>query len=264
MNSLVSASSYVSEIEQLLPLELNLRKTSLFQQPIVAAANHADIAALEILCRPKDLHPLVFFKMAQNFQCMPLVDQWIFSKVLIEAMALLEQGQHIWINLSPQTLLNEKAIERFTLLLSLLPDPGLIGFELTEDEIITDMRRAVEHASRLREAGAKFILDDFGAGGANICLLLEMPYDVVKLDKSVFHRTCKEPRYKRLLSGLCDEIRQYGKRVVAEGVEDPGMAAEAIALGCELVQGYFIERPSPLTTRLQLSQWVNAVEAVNR
>ena len=61
--------------------------------------------------------------------------------------------------------------------------PGII-LEVTEDQIVRDMRLVQEIAQQLKASGIKIAIDDFGAGYSSFSSLRELPFIEIKLDGS--------------------------------------------------------------------------------
>ena len=98
--------------------------------------------------------------------------------------------------------------------------PGLI-MEVTEDEIIHDLKIANEAADALREFNCTLALDDFGAGYSSLARLRQLPFSELKIDRS-YVINC---HVDRVNAGLCETIvelaRRFGLKTVAEGIETP-------------------------------------------
>src|SRR6202040_3771670 len=98
--------------------------------------------------------------------------------------------------------------------------PGLI-MEVTEDEIIHDLKIANEVADALREFNCTLALDDFGAGYSSLARLRQLPFSELKIDRS-YVINC---HVDRVNAGLCETIvelaRRFGLKTVAEGIETP-------------------------------------------
>jgi EAL domain-containing protein (putative c-di-GMP-specific phosphodiesterase class I) len=69
--------------------------------------------------------------------------------------------------------------------------------------------------------------------------------EVVKIDMSLVRDVHKSPLKQRTIGALCALCREVGTLVVGEGVETHDEREALIALGCDLLQGYVIARPSP-------------------
>jgi EAL domain-containing protein (putative c-di-GMP-specific phosphodiesterase class I) len=120
--------------------------------------------------------------------------------------------------------------------------PGLI-LEVTEDEIIRDLKLANDAADRLRESHCSLALDDFGAGYSSIARLKQLPFSELKIDRA-YVMDCNTDRVN---AGLCEVFVELGKRfglkTVAEGIETTHESHKLQALGCEIGQGYLYAKP---------------------
>ena len=122
--------------------------------------------------------------------------------------------------------------------------PGLI-MEVTEDEIIHDLKIANEVADALREFNCTLALDDFGAGYSSLARLRQLPFSELKIDRS-YVINC---HVDRVNAGLCETIvelaRRFGLKTVAEGIETPHESHKLQGIGCEIGQGYLFGKPMP-------------------
>ena len=122
--------------------------------------------------------------------------------------------------------------------------PGLI-MEVTEDEIIHDLKIANEVADALREFNCTLALDDFGAGYSSLARLRQLPFSELKIDRS-YVMNC---HVDRVNAGLCETIvelaRRFGLKTVAEGIETPHESHKLQGIGCEIGQGYLFGKPMP-------------------
>jgi EAL domain-containing protein (putative c-di-GMP-specific phosphodiesterase class I) len=122
--------------------------------------------------------------------------------------------------------------------------PGLI-MEVTEDEIIHDLRIANEVAGALRSFNCTLALDDFGAGYSSLARLRQLPFSELKIDRSYVSDCHKD----RVSAGLCEVIiqlgRRFGLKTVAEGIETTHECHKLQAAGCDIGQGYLFAKPMP-------------------
>ena len=122
--------------------------------------------------------------------------------------------------------------------------PGLI-MEVTEDEIIHDLKIANDVAAALREFNCTLALDDFGAGYSSLARLRQLPFSELKIDRS-YVTNCHTDRVN---AGLCETIVELGKRfglqTVAEGIETTHESHKLQAIGCQIGQGYLFAKPMP-------------------
>lgn len=120
--------------------------------------------------------------------------------------------------------------------------PGLI-LEVTEDEIIHDLKLANDAADRLRASQCTLALDDFGAGYSSIARLRQLPFSELKIDRA-YVINC---HYDRVNGGLCEVFvelaKRFGLKTVAEGIESTHESHKLQALGCDVGQGYLFAKP---------------------
>jgi EAL domain-containing protein (putative c-di-GMP-specific phosphodiesterase class I) len=120
--------------------------------------------------------------------------------------------------------------------------PGLI-MEVTEDEIIADLKMANEVADALRSFNCTLALDDFGAGYSSLARLRQLPFSELKIDRS-YVTNC---HVDRVNAGLCETIVElggrFGLKTVAEGIEIPHECHKLEAIGCHIGQGYLFAKP---------------------
>ena len=130
---------------------------------------------------------------------------------------------------------------------SLLDESGLprggLALELTESALV-GCRDHVVALRRLREAGARIVLDDFGTGQSSLTHLTELPLDAVKVDRSSVAALPGDRRGVAVAQALVSLGAQLGLDVVAEGVETAGQLDLLRRLGCPGVQGYLLDRPA--------------------
>jgi len=97
--------------------------------------------------------------------------------------------------------------------------PGQLHLELVERRAcqLGDTQRA--NIALLRGAGVRLAMDDFGTGHLALSQLSELPFDIVKIDKSFLARVPADPVACTLLGSVIDMCLALHKEVVVEGVE---------------------------------------------
>jgi EAL domain-containing protein (putative c-di-GMP-specific phosphodiesterase class I) len=120
--------------------------------------------------------------------------------------------------------------------------PGLI-MEVTEDEIIKDLKIANDVAEALRSFNCTLALDDFGAGYSSLARLRQLPFSELKIDRS-YVSNCHTDRVN---AGLCETIvelaKRFGLKSVAEGIETTHESHKLQGIGCNIGQGYLFAKP---------------------
>ena len=120
--------------------------------------------------------------------------------------------------------------------------PGLI-MEVTEDEIVRDLKLANAAAAELQAVRCSLALDDFGAGYSSLARLKQLPFSELKIDRA-YVTNCHTDRVN---AGLCEVFvelaKRFGLKTVAEGIELVHESHKLQALGCDVGQGYLYAKP---------------------
>jgi diguanylate cyclase len=112
-----------------------------------------------------------------------------------------------------------------------------LTIEITEDLLVADLSKARTVLNRLREAGIRVAIDDFGSGYATLTYLRELPIDDVKLDRQFIAPILHDERAATITRAIIELATAFGIACVAEGVEDPQTAQRLKEYGCSAVQG---------------------------
>jgi EAL domain-containing protein (putative c-di-GMP-specific phosphodiesterase class I) len=118
-----------------------------------------------------------------------------------------------------------------------------LHLELTETAVMGDELHASTLLARLRSAGVKVWLDDFGTGFSGLSHLRRVPVDGVKIDRSFIADVLRDPDDLALTTAIIAMAHSLGITVVAEGVEKEGQYALLRERGCDLAQGYWLGHP---------------------
>ena len=127
-------------------------------------------------------------------------------------------------------------------------EPDDTASDVTEPEVTEQV--AVSHPTarsnllELRQLGCVIALDDFGTGFSALSMLKDLPIDVVKLDGSFVHDLASNTQTEVIVESVLRIARTLGLRVIAEGVEELDQLDALVRLGCDMVQGFGLERPA--------------------
>ena len=129
--------------------------------------------------------------------------------------------------------------------------PGII-LEVTEDQIVRDMKLAQEIAAKLRVSGIQIAIDDFGAGYSSFSSLRELPFVELKLDSSFVKNCATDATNAAICQTAVDLAHRFGSAVVAEGIENAADLQALLVMGCDFGQGVLIAPPMPQERFLDL------------
>lgn len=122
-------------------------------------------------------------------------------------------------------------------------DPHRLHLELTETAVLGDEHQAVGMLNRLRAAGVRIWLDDFGTGFSGLSHLRRVPVDGVKIDRTFVADILRDPDDLALTTAIITMAHSLGIIVVAEGVEKEGQYDILRQRGCDLAQGFWLGLP---------------------
>jgi EAL domain-containing protein (putative c-di-GMP-specific phosphodiesterase class I) len=131
--------------------------------------------------------------------------------------------------------------------------PAGIALELTESVVMAKPDRTLNILERLSEMGFQLAIDDFGTGYSSLAYLGRLPVDEIKIDRSFVLKMSTSEGDRTIVQASIDLAHKFGKRVVAEGVEDTTTLRLLEEMGCDQAQGYLISRPLPAE---HLAQWL--------
>ncbi|WP_286270077.1 putative bifunctional diguanylate cyclase/phosphodiesterase [Thalassotalea hakodatensis] len=128
-----------------------------------------------------------------------------------------------------------------------------LELEITENVVITDIESAMDTIVTLQNMGIKVSIDDFGTGYSSLSYLRDLPIDKIKIDRSFITDFARNDSDLTIVKSMIKLSHGLGKRVLAEGVENQDQLALLRKLGCDAVQGFYINRP--LTEEKLVSQF---------
>ena len=116
--------------------------------------------------------------------------------------------------------------------------PKALKLEITESDIMRDPERAAKILHDLRDAGAGLALDDFGTGFSSLSYLTRLPFDTLKIDRYFVRTMATNEGSDKIVRSIVNLGRDLDLEVVAEGVENAGMARRLLQIGCDYGQGF--------------------------
>ena len=129
--------------------------------------------------------------------------------------------------------------------------PGII-LEVSEDQIVRDMKLAQEVAGQLGRSGIKIAIDDFGAGYSSLSSLRELPFIELKLDESFVKNCAADATNGAICQTAIDLAHRLGSAPVAAGIETAADLQALTVMGCDFGQGVLIAPPMPQERFLDL------------
>jgi diguanylate cyclase (GGDEF)-like protein/PAS domain S-box-containing protein len=123
--------------------------------------------------------------------------------------------------------------------------PSRLCLELTESALMEEPVAGRAILGQLRELGVNLAIDDFGTGYSSLAYLRELPVTSLKIDRSFMTGLGTDDRDARVITAIIGLAHEFDLAVVGEGIETAMQLRELRRLGCDIGQGYFLQRPVP-------------------
>jgi EAL domain-containing protein (putative c-di-GMP-specific phosphodiesterase class I) len=243
------------------PLDEALRETrlELWYQPKIDIKQRC-LAGAEALARIRDPEKGVL--LPASF--LPGVDEEVLARLTEHALLTVlrdwtlfdEAGFNLRLAINvPVSLLDRLPVDRIVTENRPKAEywPGLI-VEVTEDQIVRDIRRSQEIAAKLRVSGIAVAIDDFGAGYSSFSSLRELSFAELKLNDSFVTGCAGDPTNAAICQTAIDLAHRFGSAAVAEGIETVADLQAMQIMGCDFGQGHLIAPPMPMPDFIALLQ----------
>ncbi len=149
------------------------------------------------------------------------------------------------INLSAAEFINQGFYDRFMSVYDKYDiDPKLLIFEVTETVATISYEIMIEYMELLMKMGIKFAIDDFGKGYANLTQVLNLPFSIIKLDRSILVSD-NDKQSSTIFEDILMMFKKLGKAIVVEGVETIEEVNQIIDLDPDFIQGFYYCKTLP-------------------
>lgn len=135
--------------------------------------------------------------------------------------------------------------------------PEQIDLEITETAMVASGDMLLKNMEALTEKGCTFAMDDFGTGFSNLSAMIQYPFNIVKLDKSMVWTAIEDERAMSILRHSVAMLKDLSMKIVAEGVETMEQANILSRMGCDFFQGYYYSKPVPV------DDFIKAIKKIN-
>lgn len=217
--------------------------------------NTQEIVSLEALVRWKHaekgfISPMSFIPYAEESGLIHVVGEEVLRQSALELKILRDSGLDIGItvNLSPKQLNHPDLVASYSkACLDAGLEVGALDLEITESCVADDPVKAISIMAELKALGATIYMDDFGTGYSSLSQLANLPVDILKMDRSfikdISESTPKTHKSLTLVKAITAVAKEFGMKIVAEGVETLYQAEFLKSLNIDYAQGYYFAKP---------------------
>lgn len=240
-------------IEATLPEAIEREEFHVYYQPKILLKDYRLIGA-EALCRwfqnGKIVAPGEFVPILEQSKLICLLDFYMLEHVCRDIRRWLDEGKKVVtvsVNLSRIHMGDMDLLENILAIIDKYQVPHqYIEIELTETGTDVDFKNLKTLVSGLRGAGISTSVDDFGTGYSSINLIRELPWSVLKIDKSFLPGKEEDDQKLIMIKHLIALAQDMNIECIVEGVETVEQVKLLKESNCYLAQGYYFDKPLPV------------------
>ena len=195
------------------------------------------------------ISPEEFIPLAEDSGLIIDIGAWVIEQACKDLCGILDRGLHpgpVAINVSARQLRETgfrrtvlDAVRRYGI------HPGYLQLEVTETAVAQNRDTAIQLLESLRSSGVRVAIDDFGTGYSSLSYLQQMPFDMIKIDKSFIDKIGSGKTSDNICRTIIRMAEELGKKSIAEGVETGEQLEFLRRNGCDFVQGFFYSKALP-------------------
>ena len=232
---------------------LQNQEFSLEFQPQVSCRSSKTVG-IEALLRwttsdKKRIPPDKFIPILEQTGLIHEVGLWVLDQALLEHNRLIANGfppLRVSVNLSIVQFRRDdfvyyvkKLIEKHRV------DPKYIELEITESMLSQNFDDTIDKLHQLKKSGLNIAVDDFGKGYSSLHRLILIPFDRIKIDKTIIDNITSEKKSANIARIIITLAKTLKADITAEGVETSEQAHFVRDIACDEIQGYYYSRPLP-------------------
>lgn len=238
------------KIGKLIPQALTDNELCVYYQPKVDISS-LKLSGAEALIRwnhdGKIVSPADFVPICEKNGFIKRIDFFVLNTVCKNIRSWLDanlQPVKVSINFSKLHFLQSDIAERIRNIVDQWEIPhSLIEIEVTETAYLNSQSLLEDTMKQLAVFGFSTAMDDFGTGYSSLSLLQNLPFDVLKLDKSLADKIQNNERSHKVVTNIIHMAKELDMNVVVEGVESANSIPLFKELNCDSIQGFIFDKP---------------------
>jgi len=226
---------------------------SLVYQPIVDLAS-GQVAGFESLVRWRHaqwgmMQPSQFIELAEETGHIVPLGSWVLRQAATIVAQWIRRNTrpvplYVSVNVSARQFRDPGFVDGVRRVLAETGlAPSALMLELTESVLLRRDERIYHYLRELKAIGVRLAMDDFGTGYSSLSYLRELPFDVLKIDKSFIDGIATSDQGLALVEGINRIAGMLDLSVIAEGIEAEVQRDLLVSMGCRYGQGYLLAMP---------------------
>jgi diguanylate cyclase (GGDEF)-like protein/PAS domain S-box-containing protein len=239
------------KMETDLRLALKQEEFHLHYQPIVSVVS-GKIVGLETLIRWEHpvngtIYPDKFINIAEDTGLIVDIGEWVLREACLQLKQWHRQfpsmsDLRVSVNISIKQLLPMLVENIESILNDIKLKPQSLILEITESMVMENPELVFPILLQLKAMNVELHIDDFGTGYSSLSYLHNLPFDVLKIDRSFINRLSQKGGDMAVVKTISELARSLKMDIIAEGVENENQVRKLKALNCEYMQGYFFSK----------------------
>lgn len=251
---MVKQQTIAKQIENIFPESIEKEEFKVYYQPKILLKDYK-LAGAEALCRwyhdGRLITPGEFIPVLEQTKAICLLDFYMLEHVCQDIRRWLDEGRRVVkvsVNLSRRHMGDVFLLENILAIIDKYHVPHeYIEIELTETTTDVDFSELKNIVYGLHQQGISTSVDDFGMGYSSLNLIRELPWSVLKIDKSFLPEEKDDsPQKYVMLKHLIALSQDMGLECIVEGVETVEHVKLLKENNCYLAQGFYFDKPLPV------------------
>lgn len=208
-----------------------------------------------------NISPGEFIPIAEKTDLIYKIDDYVLKRAMIDFKEIIDKTKNkfvVSVNVSAKDISNPDFSNKVR---GMIEETGFdatcLEIEITEYSLYDSLERTVANIMDLRRIGVKFALDDFGTGYTSLSQLLKLPFDLLKVDKSLVDNIETSEVSRDFVNLVIYMGHMMNSEVIAEGVETESQLKLLYNQECDFIQGYVWSRPLTLEDATRLCRDYN-------
>lgn len=237
------------KIESCMELALKNNEFNIVYQPKIYTQTEK-LSGAEALVRwnrnGEIIPPNKFIPLFEKNKFITKLDLYVFERVCRDIHTWKKKygfAPVISVNVSKEHFSDENFINEYEKIANKYKvDKSKIDIEITESATTDEKIDTYKILSNIKDKGFVVSIDDFGTGYSSLSMLLNMPIDIIKIDK-VFIDKANLESDKNMINYIMYIAKQLGFKTIIEGVETKEQVDFIRKIKCDVIQGYYYSKP---------------------
>ncbi|MBQ9009970.1 MAG: GGDEF domain-containing protein [Clostridia bacterium] len=254
-DALIYEKEKILAVQQAFPRAMQNEEFLVYYQPKIDVFGN-EMTGAEALCRwyheGKIISPAEFIPVLERNLDICKLDFYMLEHVCRDIRRWLDEGKkvvRVSVNFSRKHMIDADLFDHIVGIIDRYHVPHkYLEIELTETTTDVEFRDLKQMVNHLQYEGISTSVDDFGIGYSSLRLLKDIPWNVLKVDKSFLPNEDADEtdRNSILFKYVIAMARELGLECIAEGVETKEQVKILRDNSCNIAQGFYYDKPLPV------------------